>query len=94
MATATGTIEVDFSDETYDDRHGTQLARRRLRKVFRGCIEGESDGEFLLAMAPAGSAAYVGLDRSAPPSMADREASSWFTLPHSQHRARRARSPF
>jgi hypothetical protein len=63
MPTATGTIDLEFSDETYDDRDGTQLARRSLRKVFKGDLEGASEGEFLLAIAPAGSAAYVGLDR-------------------------------
>jgi hypothetical protein len=63
MPTARGTLEVEFTDETYDERDGTQLSRRRLRKVFRGDIVGESVGEFLMAVGQGGSAAYVGIDR-------------------------------
>ena len=56
MHSASGVLEVDYADETYDDRAGRQLSRRHLRKVFHGDIEGESTGEFLMAVAPQGSA--------------------------------------
>ena len=62
MPIASGRLDVDYTDETYDDRAGTHLTRRRLSKVFHGDIEGESAGEFLMAVAPGGSAAYVGID--------------------------------
>jgi hypothetical protein len=84
MGTATGALEVDFSDQTFDDRNGTQLARRRLRKLFHGDMEGESEGEFLIAVAPGGSAAYVGLDRVTA-SIAGRSGS--FVLVHSATRS-------
>jgi hypothetical protein len=63
MPTARGTIEVEFTDETYDDRDRIQLNRRRLRKVFHGDVVGESVGEFLMAVGQDGSAACVGIDR-------------------------------
>ena len=61
---ATGTFDVhDMADEPYDDRDGVRLARARLRKTFHGEVRGESTVEFLTAMAPENSAAYVGLER-------------------------------
>jgi hypothetical protein len=89
MSTASGTLDVDFSDETFDDRDGTQLARRRLRKVFTGDIDGESHGEFLLAIAPDGAAAYVGLDRVTA-TIAGRSGN--FVLVHNATRSRTSES--
>jgi Protein of unknown function (DUF3224) len=62
MPIVSGVLDVNYTDERYDERAGTQMSRRRLRKVFHGDIEGESAGEFLMAVAPGGSAAYVGID--------------------------------
>jgi hypothetical protein len=83
MPIASGVLDVDYTDEHYDDRAGTHMSRRRLRKVFRGDIEGESAGEFLMAVAPGGSAAYVGIDGV---TAATGGASGSFVLVHSATR--------
>jgi uncharacterized protein DUF3224 len=84
MPIASGVLDVDYTDERYDDRAGTHLFRRRLRKVFRGDIEGDSAGEFLIAVAPGGSAAYVGIDGV---TAAIRGAHGSFVLIHSATRS-------
>jgi Protein of unknown function (DUF3224) len=62
---ATGTFEIDsWDEEPYDEREGTQLARVRVAKTFRGDVEGVSTTDLLLAYgAEEGSAAYVGFER-------------------------------
>jgi hypothetical protein len=84
MLIASGVLDVDYADETYSDRPGTQLSRRHLCKIFHGDIEGESTGEFLMALAPRGSAAYVGIDTV---TAAIRGASGSFVLVHSATRS-------
>jgi hypothetical protein len=84
MHIACGVLDVDYTDQTYDDRAGTQLSRRYLRKVFHGDVEGESTGEFLTARAPRGSAAYVGIDTV---TAAISGASGSFVLVHSATRS-------
>jgi hypothetical protein len=63
MPTAVGSLELEFSDTTFDDEQGTALTRRVLRKTLHGTLAGETHGEFLLAVSRSGSAAYVGVDR-------------------------------
>ena len=61
---ATGTIEIeDWDEKPYDEQEGAKLARARVRKTFRGDLEGASTSDLLLAYAQEGSAAYVGLER-------------------------------
>ena len=62
---AAGTFEIDsWEEETYDENEGAKLTRTRLRKTFRGDVEGESTAELLMAYAAEeGSAAYVGFER-------------------------------
>jgi hypothetical protein len=84
MTIASGVLDVDYTDERYAERAGSQMSRRRLRKVFHGDIEGESAGEFLIAVAPDGSAAYVGIDGV---TAAIRGASGAFVLVHSATRS-------
>jgi hypothetical protein len=84
MPIASGLLDVDYTDERCDERAGTHMSRRRLRKVFHGDIEGESAGEFLMAVAPGGSAAYVGIDGV---TAAIRGVSGSFVLVHSATRS-------
>lgn len=84
MASVEGPFEVDFRDEVYDRREGTTLSRRKLRKHFHGALEGDSSGDFLLAVAASGAAAYVGVERFEG-SLAGRRGS--FVLVHSAHRS-------
>ncbi|MEX0761370.1 MAG: DUF3224 domain-containing protein [Dehalococcoidia bacterium] len=64
MAKATGTFVIDSWEETpFDEREGAKLTRTRIAKTFEGGVEGRSSGEFVMAMAGEGSAAYVGIER-------------------------------
>ena len=62
---AAGTFKIEsWEEEPYDEREGAKLTRTRLRKTFRGDVEGESTAELLMAYAAEeGSAAYVGFER-------------------------------
>lgn len=61
---ATSTFTIDTWDaQPYDERDGVALSRTRVTKTFRGELEGESTAELLMAVAPHGSAAYVGFER-------------------------------
>lgn len=42
---------------------GPKLARAKVKKIFRGDLEGESSAELLLCQADDGSAGYIGLER-------------------------------
>ena len=43
---AAGTFEIEsWEEEPYEEREGAKLTRTRLRKTFRGDIEGESTAE-------------------------------------------------
>ncbi|HEY7848877.1 MAG TPA: DUF3224 domain-containing protein, partial [Ktedonobacterales bacterium] len=63
-AHASGTFTIDsWEPETYDEQDGVTLSRVRVRKTFRGEIEGASTAELLMSMSADGSAAYVGVER-------------------------------
>jgi hypothetical protein len=61
---ATGTFTIVTWDATpYDEQDGISLSRTRVTKTFTGDIQGTSTAELLMAQAPEGSAAYVGMER-------------------------------
>ena len=61
---ATCTFDItSWEPAEYDDRDGVKLTRTRVGKTFHGDLEGESTAELLMAVAPSGSAVYVGLER-------------------------------
>jgi len=72
----------NWQQEAIDDGPGAPLARARLRKTFRGALEGTSSAEILLAGAPDDeeARAYVGVERISG-SLDGREGS--FVLVHS-----------
>lgn len=61
---AISTFEITtWEPNEYEDRDGVKLSRTRVAKTFQGDLMGESTAELLMAGAPSGSAAYVGLER-------------------------------
>lgn len=52
-----------WEPEEYDDQDDVKLTRTHVEKAFRGDLEGRSTAELLMAGAPGGSAAYVGVER-------------------------------
>ena len=61
---ATGTFTIETWDATpYDEQDDISLSRTRVTKTFTGEIQGTSTAELLMAQAPEGSAAYVGMER-------------------------------
>jgi hypothetical protein len=68
MTTTTGRFDLTSWDEEAisggtGDAEGTKLVRVRNTKSFAGGIAGTSGAELLQALAPDGSAAYVGIER-------------------------------
>jgi hypothetical protein len=60
----TGAFTIDTWDAMpYDDQDGVTLSRTRVTKTFTGDMQGTSTAELLMAQAPEGSAAYVGMER-------------------------------
>lgn len=63
-ARAEATFDITGWDEQpYDEQDGIKLSKTRVTKTFHGGIDGDSTAELLMAMAPEGSAAYVGFER-------------------------------
>lgn len=61
---ATATFDITaWEPEEYFNEDGITLGRTRVAKVFKGKLDGESTAELLMAGAPGGSAAYVGVER-------------------------------
>lgn len=61
---AISTFEITaWEPNEYEDRDGVKLSRTRVAKTFQGDLTGKSTAELLMAGAPSGSAAYVGLER-------------------------------
>ncbi len=61
---AEGTFEVKMKPEPLSEVAGkTALQRMSIDKVFHGQLEGTSQGEFLAAGNPDGSAGYVAMER-------------------------------
>jgi hypothetical protein len=64
MTRATSTFTIESWEATpYDEAEGATLSRTRVTKAFSGEIDGMSTAELLMAQAPGGSAAYVGMER-------------------------------
>ena len=64
MHHAEGTFEVKMKPEPLSEVAGkTAIQRMSIDKVFHGQLEGTSQGEFLAAGNPDGSAGYVALER-------------------------------
>jgi hypothetical protein len=71
---AAGTFKIEsWEEEPYDEREGAKLTRTRLRKTFRGDVEGESTAELLMAYAAEEGSAASPCDASA----------SWSVVPDS-----------
>ena len=61
---AEGTFDIDdWQEAAYDEADGTKLSRTRVTKTFQGDVQGQSTAELLMAIARAGSMAYVGFER-------------------------------
>lgn len=61
---ATSTFDITaWEPEEYDDQEGVKLTRTHVVKAFHGELEGASTAELLMAVAPGGSAIYVGIER-------------------------------
>jgi hypothetical protein len=61
---ATCTFDITaWEPQEYDDQENVKLTRTRLTKTFQGDLEGTSAADLLMAGAPSGSAAYVGIER-------------------------------
>jgi Protein of unknown function (DUF3224) len=61
---AVASFSVDsFDEQPWDDADGAKLTRTRITKTFHGDLEATSVGEFLMAHAQAGTAAYSGFER-------------------------------
>lgn len=53
-----------WDDQPYDEiEDGPKLTRTKVTKVFEGDVEGASSLEYLMVQRPAGSAAFVGVER-------------------------------
>lgn len=64
MTTTTGRFDLtSWDEETYDDAEGARLQRVRNTKRFEGGIDGVSEANLLMALAPEDAAAYVGIER-------------------------------
>lgn len=61
---ATSTFDITaWEPQEYDDQDGIKLTRTHVGKAFHGDLEGSSTAELLMAVAPGGSAIYVGVER-------------------------------
>jgi hypothetical protein len=62
---AEGTFDLDSWDAgtPYDEHEGTQLARVKVGKTFRGGLTGTSTAELITVVTEAGPVAYVGIER-------------------------------
>ncbi len=61
---ATSTFDITaWEPQEYDDQDGIKLTRTHVGKAFHGDLEGSSTAELLMAVAPSGSAIYVGVER-------------------------------
>jgi hypothetical protein len=66
MTTTTGRFDLtSWDEETYDDAEGATLKRVRNTKKFEGGIDGTSEANLLMALAPQDAAVYVGIERVA-----------------------------
>lgn len=64
MHHAVGTFEVKMKPEALSEvANKTSIARMSIDKVFRGQLEGTSQGEFLASGSPDGSGGYVAMER-------------------------------
>jgi len=52
-----------WEPQEYDDHEGVKLTRTHVGKAFHGDLVGSSTAELLMAVAPSGSAIYVGVER-------------------------------
>ena len=61
---ATSAFDITaWEPEDYDEQDGITLTRTRVVKTFHDDLEGASTAELLMAVAPGGSAIYVGVER-------------------------------
>jgi hypothetical protein len=61
---AEATFDIDdWQEAAYDEADGTKLSRTRVTKTFQGDVQGQSTAELLMAVARAGSMAYVSFER-------------------------------
>jgi hypothetical protein len=64
MTITSGRFDLtSWDEETYDDAEGATLKRVRNTKKFEGGIDGTSEAQLLMALAPADAAVYVGIER-------------------------------
>lgn len=63
-STATGAFTIDVWEAAPAEAgEGVELSRTHIAKTFAGDLRGTSSGEFVMAQAPNGAAAYVGVEQ-------------------------------